>query len=152
MFNPRSDCQKEPILDDLFSPRLRQFLGERWDQYVLHAVQVFYHKTVRVANDPSFRDLLDSLCRRHGEEFIRKWNEAQSDDGSQDTLPPVDVGGTIVPHDSPYGMIEYLVMQTIFRFPYEYELIMYVPLGTENQQRYQKFKGTMNGNTIYFSR
>ena len=136
------------IIDDLFSPRLRERLGPGWEAYVSQSLKIFYHKTLRIANEPEFRALIETLHARHGAEFVRKWNEAQN--GRGDPLAP-DAGATIVVHDSPSGPIEYLVMQTLFQLPQQYELITYVPFGDANQERYRHFKATIGPNRLYFS-
>jgi transcriptional regulator with XRE-family HTH domain len=135
------------VVDDLFSARLRARLGARWEPYVARSLKIFYHKTLRVANQPAFKALLEELYARHGEEFVRKWNEAQNGIGS---ALPSDISGTIVVHESPVGLIEYLVTQSVFQLPQEYELIVYVPFGADNQERYRMFKATMGEHRLYF--
>ncbi len=147
-----SENKQVHIIDELFSERIRQLLGIRWEQYVSQALKVFYNKTFRIANDPTLRHLLDHLCRRHGETFIRKWNEAQSAYAVDAKLSPLDMGATVVMHDSPYGMIDYLVMHMTFQFPQEYEVTMYVPFGAQNQKRYQRFKATMGPGRLYMQK
>lgn len=148
-----SESQNERIhiIDDLFSPRLRQHLAERWDPYVVQAMKVFYHKTLRVANDPAFRDLIGHMIRAHGADFVAKWNQAQESASGPPPLPPIDMGATVVPYDSPCGPIDYLVMQTTFHFPQEHDLIMYVPYGKPSQERFEQLKATLGGNRLYFS-
>jgi transcriptional regulator with XRE-family HTH domain len=139
------------IVDDLFSPRLRARLGQRWDAYVAQSLKIFYHKTLRVAHEPAFRALLDELNDRHGAEFVRRWNAAQDRRNGHTALPQAGLGGAVVVHDSPFGVIEYLLTQCVFQVPQEYELLMYVPLGEANQERYQRFKATVGGPKLYYS-
>ena len=136
------------IIDDLFSARLRERLGEAWEAYVAQSLKIFYHKTLRIANDPEFRMLMETLHARHGAEFVRKWNEAQS--GGNGLATP-DAAPTIVVHDSPFGPIQYLVMQTLFQLPQQYELITYIPFDAANQERYQRFKAAIGPNKLYFN-
>lgn len=136
------------IIDDLFSARLRERLGHGWEAYVAQSLKIFYHKVLRIANDPEFRMLMETLHVRHGAEFARKWNEAQS---SSNGIASADSGPTIVVHDSQFGPIQYLVMQTVFQLPQHYELITYVPSDAANQERYQQFKATMGANRLYFN-
>lgn len=138
------------IIDELFTARVRVYLGEHWDAYILRALKVFYHKTLSISNDPTFRELLAYLSRRHPDVFVAKWNLAQTTTEGPLEPPAIEMGSTIVPHASPYGLIDYLVMQSAFQFPPEYELIMYVPFGKENQERYEQFKATMGPNRLYF--
>ncbi len=138
------------VLDDLFSHRVRQLLGTEWDQYSLQAMRLFYTKTIRISNDPAFRELLTYLVERHGDTFVDKWNTMQRGEHQHEALPPVDIGGTIVTHNSPLGPITYIATQALFHFPQTYELVMYVPFGVANQLRYQQFHTTMNPSQIYF--
>jgi len=139
------------VLDDLFSERVRGLLREEWDRYIMQAMRVFYNKTIRISNDPAFQQVLANLVERHGDAFKEKWNIMQSGEFVDESLPPVDMGGTIVTHNSSLGPIEYIVMQALFHFPQSYELVMYVPFGIANQSRYQQFRATMvSPNQLYF--
>ncbi|GEM_PF-2286459 len=146
----QTDSEYLHVLDDLFSERVRGLLGEDWDRYITQAIRVFYNKTIRISNDPAFRELLTFLVERHGAAFIDKWNAMQRGEYMNEWLPPVDMGGTLVTHNSPLGPIEYMVMQALFHFPQSYELVMYVPFGTANQMRYQQFRTTMRPHQLYF--
>lgn len=144
----QGEARRTHIVDDLFSARLRGRLGARWEAYVAQSLKIFYHKTLRIATQPAFRALLDELHRRHGDEFVRKWNEAQK--GGNGLHQP-DVGGALAVHESPCGAIEYLLMQCALQLPQDYELLMYVPFGAASQERYRQFKAMLGASRIYFS-
>lgn len=113
----QAQSERLHVIGYLFSEQVRTLLGERWDPYTTHAMRVFYTKSMRILNDPAFRDVLNHLVKQHGDTFINKWNAAQQGEWNEERLPSVDMGGTIVTHNSPFGMIEYLVMQALFNFP-----------------------------------
>jgi transcriptional regulator with XRE-family HTH domain len=147
----QADSEYLHVLDDLFSERVRGLLGEEWDRYISQAMRVFYNKTIRISNDPAFQQVLTNLVERHGDAFKEKWNTMPWGKYVDKSLPPVDMGGTMVTHNSPFGPIEYIVMQALFHFPQSYELVMYVPFGIANQSRYQQFRASMvSPNQLYF--
>ncbi len=137
------------VLRDLFSARVREKLGARWQPYILQALRFFRLKTTRFANDPQFRTLIQSLKTQYGEEFEALWNEAQAT-GDTPLLPPVDAGGTIVQYESEHGLINYLVVQAALQFPQAHELTLYVPFAAEDYARYQRFQAEMGEGKLYF--
>jgi transcriptional regulator with XRE-family HTH domain len=144
-----SRAERAPVhlVDDLFSQRQRQRLGDLWEGYAAQTLKIFYRKTLRVASDPAFRALLDDLHSRHGDEFVQKWNQAQQTSAG---LPLAsEVGGTVVLHDSPFESIEFLIVQSIFQLPQEYDLIVYVPFGGANHDRYRQAKASVVPNRLY---
>lgn len=137
------------LIEDLFSPRLRERLGERWEPYVRQSLAVFYHKTLPVANDPEFLALIDRLARTYREDFTRLWGAARQNSDASLPLPPIDMGTAVVSYDSALGMIEYLVLQSVVQFPQTYELIVYMPYGDANNERYRLLRERMPQNRAY---
>jgi transcriptional regulator with XRE-family HTH domain len=146
---PSQSVPRPHIIGDLFAERVRLSMGAQWAAYVRQALAVFYHKTLRVANDPAFRRLLTSLTDAHGDEFIGLWNAAAQYDPQRAGVLPVELGGTVVRYHSPLGPIEYLVMQSVFQFPSRYELYLYIPFGAENQARYAQFQDEMGEERVW---
>jgi transcriptional regulator with XRE-family HTH domain len=147
---PSQSVPHPHVISDLFSERVRTSMGDQWAGYVQQSLAVFYHKTLRVANDPAFRQLLADLVEAYSDEFVSLWNAAQQYDYLRNGALPLELGGTVVRYPSPVGLIEYLVMQSVFQFPSRYELYLYVPLGAENQARYAQFQALMGEERLYF--
>jgi hypothetical protein len=55
----------------------------------------------------------------------------------------------VVLHDSPFGSIEFLIVQSVFQLPQEYDLIVYVPFGATNHERYRQAKASVVPNRLY---
>jgi len=115
-----------------------------WASYIGHALRVFYHKTMQIANEPEFQTMIQGLEAKHGEVFSAKWHAAR-----QSNNPPPD--GLIVQCASPVGPIDYLVLQTTFQTSPPNELIVYMPWGAENQARAEQFRSQLGVNRVYFS-
>jgi transcriptional regulator with XRE-family HTH domain len=138
---------EEPIhfLDDLFSDRQKKRLGERWESYIARGVTIFYERTLPYANDPKFHELLKRLEARHGAPFIEKWIAVLKDAKASEASQPQasDGSGVVVEHASNGSMIRYVVSLVVFRNTQYYDLVMYVPLGEENQERYAEVWSTL---------
>lgn len=61
---------------------------------------------------------------------------------------PVQAGGVVVQSASPYGPIDYLVLQTTFPFPQAGALVVYIPFGVENHLRYEQLKAQIGVNKL----
>ncbi len=145
----QSDSKQIHVLRDLFSARVRDKLGERWRPYILQALRFYRLKTMRFANDPQFRALIQSLKQQYGQEFEELWNAAQ-EMADETPLPPVDAGGTIVQYESERGLINYLVVQAALQFPQAHELTVYVPFAAEDYARYQHIQAATGEGELYF--
>ena len=67
------------------------------------------------------------------------------------SLPADQPNGAMIQSASPYGPIDYLMLQTTLQFPHAYELVVYIPFGSESHLRYEQFKAQMGANKFYFS-
>jgi len=54
----------------------------------------------------------------------------------------------VVQSASPYGPIDYLVLQTTFPFPQAGALVVYIPFGVENHLRYEQLKAQIGVNKL----
>lgn len=61
---------------------------------------------------------------------------------------PVQAGGVVVQSASPYGPIDYLVLQTTFPFPQAGALVVYIPFGIDNHLRYEQLKAQIGVNKL----
>ncbi len=90
----------------------------------------FYRSTLPVSGRPAYSRTIRMLEERHGDEFVLLWNEAHrliSEGGSNAELS--DISGMRVRYESDSGPIEYLVLQSAFRFSTPYALFIHVPMG-----------------------
>lgn len=133
----------------LFAPRQRARLGALWEPYVLQALQVFYRRTRLIAHDLRFRALLAELQAQDAD-FARLWEEAQRRAIGVAPVPLIERTVVVVPHNSPEGAIDYLVLQSVAQLPQPYELFVYVPFGRESAQRYERFRAAMGPPRVYF--
>jgi len=146
----RSISERIHMVDELFTSNARERLGGHWGRYICQTLRVFYLKTLPIANDPAFRELLAQLAERHDPDFTQFWNETHRSQAPEHLLPPTDIGPIICSHTSPFGPIEYTVLQSIVHFfPLPYDLIVYVPLGAENNQRYFRLVESQASDRVY---
>jgi transcriptional regulator with XRE-family HTH domain len=139
------------IIDELFSPRLRQALSEDWGAYVQQALRAFYHKTLHLAPDQRFQRLMLDLHQRHGEDFAILWRHSQHVAGQPMTAAPGAENSLVVRQESALGVIDYLLLYSPVQLPKELELILYLPFGRESRQRYQQLAARWSGGALYFA-
>jgi transcriptional regulator with XRE-family HTH domain len=142
---------KPHIVGDLFSEQARAIMQDGWDAYVRQALVHFHHRTLRVANEPALQALLADLEAEYGDLFVDRWHEAQRKVQMEDVPFPLEMGRTFVRYESEFGPIEYLVMKSTFTAPTEQQLFMYVPFGTENEDRFVRFRASMGESRLYFA-
>ncbi|MDW8392501.1 MAG: hypothetical protein RMK84_20525, partial [Oscillochloridaceae bacterium] len=123
--------------------------GALWEPYVLQALQVFYRRTRLIAHDPRFRALLAELQAQDADVALL-WEEAQRRAIGVAPVPLIERTVVVVPHDSPEGSIDYLVLQSVAQLPQPYELFVYVPFERESAQRYERFRAAMGLPRVYF--
>lgn len=63
-----------------------------------------------------------------------------------------EVRNALVQYASPFGPIDYLVLQTIFSFHQAHKLFVYVPFGLENHQRYEQFRAQMEIDQLFLGK
>jgi hypothetical protein len=136
------------IIDCLFSATLRDTLGSHWDSLTTQFIRIFYQRTLRVANDPTFRDLLQHLHRQYGEPFLSKWNRAydegpERETGLSPTLP------TFQQH-SDYGIIRYILAHRSFAHPLSYQMITCIPYDAHSLAHYQQLYAATDARKIYY--
>lgn len=153
IWTPNLDGRPLHLLDDLFSGRVRAKMGDGWHAYMERALRIFQLKTLHVRPRADYAQLLRELGRKHGPDFARVW--AAADILTQEAVAgQVARTGTetvIVRHDSPAGMIDYLVAEATWHFPQPYSLSVYVPYGAANTARFAEFLARMGPNELYFA-
>jgi hypothetical protein len=80
---------------------------------------------------------------------VTKWNQAQNEEYISRQMVFAGSGASIIAHNTRYGSIQYVTTINSSAVPHGYEFVIYVPVNAESQQRYQKFRSTMGGSTIY---
>jgi transcriptional regulator with XRE-family HTH domain len=140
------------LLSRVFSQRARVILGEHWHTEAAKFVNDFYRSTLRVSGRPEYSRMIRMLEERHRDEFVFMWNEArrQTVDGTANA-ELTDIGGMRVRYESEVGPIEYLVMQSFFRFSAPYSLFIHVPFGHDNHLRYETLSASIGPQRAYFA-
>lgn len=152
IWHPReAPHQPVHIIDDLLSERQQQRLGAEWERCVLRSMRFFYQRTLRIVRDPQVRHLLHTLHERHRETFTRFWEQARNEEYITEQMLLVGPGLSIIPHETPFGVIRYMVTTGAFSVPSGYEFILYAPTDRTSQQRYEQFKEQLNSNRVFFA-
>ncbi len=140
------------LISRVFSRRARMLFGDQWRAEASKFLVDFYRTTLPVSGRPDYSRTIRMLEERHGDEFVCMWNEARrlTADGGGDIARP-DISGMRVPYESDAGPIEYLVLQSIFRFSAPYSLFIYVPYGHDNHLRYETLLATIGPQRVYFA-
>ncbi|MDQ4078202.1 MAG: hypothetical protein M3220_18395 [Chloroflexota bacterium] len=110
----------------------------------------FYHQARAVAHEPSFLALLDSLRARHGDAFTSRWQQVESGATLPDVLPQAETGTVTIMHRTVVGEIDYLISRALQHFPHGYQLLLYTPLGPDNQQRHRQLEATIDPEPLYW--
>jgi len=140
------------LISRMFSQRARFILGDHWHNEASKFVVDFYRSTLPISGRPAYSRTIRMLEERHGDEFVLMWNEARRlifDAGSNAELS--DISGMRVRYESDSGPIEYLVLQSAFRFSTPYALFIHVPYGHDNHLRYETLFATMGPQRAYFA-
>jgi transcriptional regulator with XRE-family HTH domain len=117
----------------LFSQAVRNLYGDGWHEYAVRSLRLFYARTLPIANDASFHQLLVEMEDTYGPEFVAMWHEAQDDEVvHSDTVDKGLLG--VETYVTPYGPADYLVTNTIMRPPSMMELYVFVPFGHSSVQ------------------
>ena len=124
-------------LDDLFSPRVHRLLGDDWQKTAQLVCRHLYLRSLRVAGDPRFQKSLSAVARKHGSEFITKWNEALAI-GEARGLRDTDYVDLVLRRDTRAGMIEYMVLQSALHTPLPLELHVHLPIGPDSARRHEQ--------------
>lgn len=123
------------MIDLLFSAHIRTCLSDGWEHFADQTIGRFYRRTLQIANEPFFPNLLDRLKKQYGSELIEQWNHAQ-------TYKPLTEGHfkdqhhIAIGYPPEIGEIQFLIAQNSFYDSPSWELNVHVPLGNESQQRY----------------
>lgn len=136
------------LLDMAFAPPEPEQAIESWERYQWQMVQMVHRWLPRMASDPHLGRLLDMLSQRYGTAFEQCWQSLQNNDAGQHNEPAS--GALLVPLVSPAGIITSLALRSVVPVPQDYELVVLVPLGKENQARYQQLSQTMPSGRLYF--
>jgi transcriptional regulator with XRE-family HTH domain len=142
---------KPHVVDIVCAEQARERLGELWESRVWLVVNYFYRRTLPLSADPAFATILSDLEARWGEMFIRMWREVHDDQAMHKHLGGGSKGAVLNAHPSPFGVIDFLVVNGRFHFPQPYELSINIPSGAESQERYRKFRELIGEDHLYFA-
>jgi transcriptional regulator with XRE-family HTH domain len=124
-FTSRSSWPRPHLLRDLFTAQNRSGLDQEWESFVCQIMLLFHRKTLRIAHHLGFRQLLKSLERDCGAEFVQLWNRAQSQRAQSPAV--------ILRLPGPSGVIEYVLTELYLQELAGFDLYTYVPLiGTDS--------------------
>lgn len=126
------------LVEGLFAPLARQRLGSFWEAFARQMLQVFYQRTLPIANDPTFRDLLRGLRLRYGHAFTDGWNQAHAAHHTGGALAASSPA--TLAHASAAGPIRYVLAQNLDCFPPQYAPVVWVPASRESLERYEQFR------------
>lgn len=174
-----ADTEPEPHYIEQLWRRKDLFLShDSWSRYALHALKLFYNKTLRATGKPELESILKRLREAHGEEFTQRWDQAQChaitfdfvDDAAQNgEVPILDTYGMTLLHKTngcasihSNGVhagavlvkeiateIEYMTVQSMVECLADYEMTIYLPLGASNQERYAQWRQHIDGSRTY---
>jgi transcriptional regulator with XRE-family HTH domain len=139
------------IVDIAYSDQARERLGELWETRMWLVVNYFYRRTLPRSADPALAVILAELEERWGEKFICTWHEVHDEEAMRKHLGGASIGAMLNPHPSPFGVIDFLVVNGRFHFPQPYELSINIPSGAESQERYRQFRELIGEDRLYFA-
>lgn len=147
-----SSLERPPhVLSAAFSPRVRAVMGDNWPQAIRAYVGGFYRDTLARSGHPDYARIIRMLEERHGNMFVRIWNEAGQRLADPDGDPISSLDGTRAVFRDGNSEIEYLMMQSVFRFSSPYFLVLYVPFGPQNHIRYEALSAEIGPRRVYFA-
>jgi transcriptional regulator with XRE-family HTH domain len=133
--------QPEPpyILDVMiFSERARMLYGAKWEEEAKRALAYWYHRTLFLAGDPVFNELLQRVRQRNVSLFDQVWDALQSEDNLFNLL--TDGRHRVhADYETEGGMIRFIIMETPVSQAAGSGLFVFLPLGAESRTTYQEF-------------
>jgi transcriptional regulator with XRE-family HTH domain len=136
-------------IGELFSERVRAQYDDRWDSFLDGALAVFYQKSLPVANDPAFDEVIKYLARIGGPAFTERWRRLAGEGDTLGAFAALNAATAVATYDSPAGPISYLVLQSGVQTQLRSDLYVYVPYGEENNERYRLLQKLIGPNRLY---
>ncbi len=136
------------LLDMLFLTPVPTELGDAWERFTWQIMYLLYQRTPRLIYEPRFLKLLDRLSQHYGNAFESRWHALQQSRGMPPDGPPATP--ILVPRQSPYGVITYLLLHSTVLLAQDHELLVLVPFGTESHAHYQQMCHLIPASRIYF--
>jgi hypothetical protein len=137
----RDEPEPPYILDAMiFSERARVLNAENWETEARQGIAYWYHRTLFLAGDPTYAELLARLRQRHGDEFERIWQSIRESDHE---FTPIAAGlqQIHVDYKTEHGPIRFVVMETPIPQAVGGSLTTFLPVGAESRTRYAQLCG-----------
>lgn len=133
--------QPEPpyILDVMiFSERARMLYGAKWEEEAKRALAYWYHRTLFLADDPIYDELLQRVRQRNASLFDQVWAALQSEENLFNLL--TDGRNRVhADYETEGGKIRFIIMETPVPQAAGSGLFVFLPLGAESRTSYQEF-------------
>ena len=124
------------ILDVMiFSERARVLNAENWETEARKGIAYWYHRTLSLAGDPTYDELIGGLRQRHGDEFEQIWQAVR--EGDHDFTPiAAGLQQVQVDYKTEHGPIRFMIMETPIPHAAGGSLTTFLPVGDESRTHY----------------